>query len=186
MQIGHLGHERHRRAAFAVTAGLGALRDDDVGAAVDGVLCVAAGLHLADEQGAGFFDAGGERQRVAERQEDGGRVARENTVEQLRLLLQRPGDEAATHGYVAGGAELGIEPINVTIAAANQSQTAGGGHRSGEPSAGRERHRRGNDRMPDAELLCQPRVQCHVFGSRVACLRHATSHAGTQHPTLQS
>ena len=81
------------------------------------------------------------------------RAARENTVEQLWLLFQRPGDEAAAHRDVTGGAKFGIEPVSVAIAAADQSQAARGGHRGGEPSAGGERHWRGNDRMLDAKLL---------------------------------
>ena len=116
----------------------------------------------------------------------GARVACEHEVEQLRLLLQRPGDEAASDRCVAGRAELGIEPVRVAVAAADQPKPSGRRDGGGEPPARRERHGRGDDRMRDAELLRQPRVQCHVFGSRVACLRHATSRTRAQQLTWKT
>ena len=65
-EIGNLRHQGHRRASGAVTAGLCALGDDDVGPCVQRHLRVVHVLHLADQQPACRFDDRGERMRIAE------------------------------------------------------------------------------------------------------------------------
>src|SRR6185312_6758427 len=168
-------------AALTVTAGFRALGNSDVGAAVYGAFGVAARLHLTDELGAGSFDACGERLGITKREEDGARVSCQHEVEELRLLLQRPSDEAASDRRVAGSAELGIEPARISVTAADQTEPSGRSDGGSEPPARREGHGRGDDRMGDTELLRQPRVQSHVFGSPFASSRDATSRGRRQH-----
>jgi len=51
-EISYLRHEGERRTGPAMTASLGALRDDHVGTAVDGALRVGTGLQLAEHRDA--------------------------------------------------------------------------------------------------------------------------------------
>ena len=52
-EIGDLGHEGEGCPGAAVAAAFGALRDDDIGAAVDGALGIGARLQLAEQGNAG-------------------------------------------------------------------------------------------------------------------------------------
>src|SRR5262249_62246713 len=55
-EISYLRHEGERRTGAAMTASLGALGDDDVGAAVDGALRIGTGLQLAEHRDARRLD----------------------------------------------------------------------------------------------------------------------------------
>ena len=85
-QVGHLGDEGERRAPVPVTAGLRALRDDDVGARLERELRIAGRLDLAEQRHARRADRRGERARVAEREHERARPVREHAVEDARAL----------------------------------------------------------------------------------------------------
>src|SRR4051794_29612193 len=106
-----------------MAAALSALGDDGIGAAVDGTLGIGTRLQLAEQWNAGAPDASRKRLRVIEGQEDRLRLAGDRTVQQLRPLPQRPGDEAASHRLVAGRGKLPLEPaLVIAVAAAKQAQ----------------------------------------------------------------
>jgi len=69
-EIGHLGNQRQRAAQSAVSPGLGALRDDDVGTDLDRALDVLHVLALADQLRAGTADSADKWARITEGEHD--------------------------------------------------------------------------------------------------------------------
>jgi hypothetical protein len=104
---------------------LGALGDHDLGAHVDRSAGVIDRLDLADQRHARLFDPQGERLRVTERKKHRRRQAFERELEEVRLLRQRPGDEAAADARVARHRDLLSEPDFVPVPATDQPEAAG-------------------------------------------------------------
>src|ERR1700688_545436 len=76
----------------------------------------------------------------------------------MRLLRERPRNEAAANTGIPGGSEFSVEPLAISIAAADQAKPARIGHGSCEPAPRRSGHRRGDDWMLDAELPSKSRL----------------------------
>ena len=86
------------------------------------------------------------------------------------FLAQRPGDEAAADGLVAGRGELALEPVViVAVAAAEHAEAARARHGRRQLAAGDHVHRRGDDRMRDVEALRQSGRDRHR-GLSLSCL----------------
>src|SRR5689334_3687001 len=133
-----------------MAAGFGALRDDDRSAGVERLRDVAHGLRLADDGNAGVARLVRERRRIAEGEKETDGAARDRPLDELRRFLRRPGNEADADRRVAGRAVLLLEvaraAISTGVAAAENAETAGMGHRGGELAAGDVAHRRADDR----------------------------------------
>jgi len=87
---------------------------------------------------------------------DRGGVTGQHAVQQAWAFGEAPGDEAAADPGVAGERPLPVDPVAIAVAAAEQSEAAGMGHRRGEPAAGDRVHGGEQNRVLDAECLCQP------------------------------
>jgi hypothetical protein len=98
------------------------------------------GLHLADQPRAGGLDGRREWTGIPEGEHDRCELPRKRAVEQVRALLQGPGDEAAADPGVASACPLPFDPVAVAIATAEQAETHGLADRRGEPAAGHEVH----------------------------------------------
>ena len=85
-QIRNLGHKSECRALLAVAARFAALRNDHIGAALQGSFGIAPGLDLAHQRHAALSDAFGEGCGIVERQQNRLRMLRKRQVEQRRLF----------------------------------------------------------------------------------------------------
>ena len=94
-----------------------------------------------------------------------GGAALQRQLEQRRLPVQAPGDEAHAHSGVAGGVELAREPVPLAVPRADEPQAAGVGDRRRERAAADEGHRGEEDRVLDVEQPRQRRRNRH--GSRL-------------------
>ena len=83
-----------RGARRAVAAGLGALRDQNIGAGIERLLGHVLALNLTDQQRTGGLDPRRKWPGIAERQHDRARLCVQRDIEQFGLLRQAPGDEA--------------------------------------------------------------------------------------------
>src|SRR6476619_4629387 len=119
-----------------MAAGFGALRDDDRSAGVERFRDVAHRLRLADDRDAGVARLARERRRIAEGEKETDGPACNSPINKFGRFLRRPGDEAEADQRVAGGAVLRLEvaraAISAGVAAAENAEAAGIGHRSGE------------------------------------------------------
>jgi hypothetical protein len=150
-------HDIERGARRAVTAGLGALRDQNICTRFKRLPRHLLGLNLADQQRARRLDARRERVGIAERKHNRARTGSERDVQQLGLFGEAPGDEADAEG-VGDVGELGgllLQPCFVAIAAAENAEPAGRTDRGCQACARNDVHRRQQDRMPDAEASGQ-------------------------------
>ena len=150
-------HDIEGGARRAVAAGLGALRDQDIGARVERLPRHVLGLNLADQQRARRFDARREGRGVTERKHDRAWTGSERDVQQFRLPGEAPGDEADAEGIGDVG-KLGgllLQPRPVAVTAAENAEPAGSADRGCQARAGNDVHRRQQDRMPDAQASGQ-------------------------------
>ncbi len=72
-----------------------------------------------------------------------------------RFQVMKP----ASHPGACRGGELPLQPLSVAVAAADQAQSARGGHRGGEPGPGDEVHGGEQDGVLDSEGLGKARCQ---------------------------
>ena len=146
-------HDVDRCARGAMAAGLGPLRDQNVGACVQSLPRHRLVLHLADQQRARGLDARRKRFGIAERQHDRARARLQGYVQQIGLFGEAPGNEADAEriGDIGKPGCLLLQPRSVAITAAENTKPAGGADGHGETCAGNEIHRRRQDRMLDAQ-----------------------------------
>jgi hypothetical protein len=167
-QINDRGHDVERRARSAMAAGFRALRDQNIGAGIERLLCHFLGLDLADQETAGRLDARCKRLRVAERQHDRARLGLQRDIEEFALPGQAPGDESDAK-WRGGSPELGgflLQPRLLAVASAENAEAAGLADRRNQPRTGNDRHRRRKHRVLDAKERRQRCADGHDRGSR--------------------
>jgi hypothetical protein len=136
-----------------VPTGLGALRNENVGAGIQRRLCHVFTLNLTDQQGSRGLDAGRKWFGIPKREHDRARPDVQRDIQQFGLLRQAPGDEADAEGRLHRLELAGLlfEPTPVAIAAAKNPKTAGAAHRCRQAGAGNHIHRRQQYRMHDVQ-----------------------------------
>jgi hypothetical protein len=154
-----------------VPARLAALRHDDLSADFYGSARLLKGLHLAGERHAGPVDALGEFPWVTERQHDRRGTPVQGDVQQLRITGEAPGDESDADSGALRLVELALQPIGITVTAADQAQAAGRRHDRGQPAAGYVGHRGEQDWVVDAEEFGEAGTQCHFNSPVRNCAR---------------
>jgi len=87
----------------------------------------------------------------------------ENTIQQVRVLRETPGDEPTPDPRITRMNPFRLNPITVSIPATEQAQAAGMADCGGEPPASNDVHRCEQDRMFDAEYLCQAIADGHLL-----------------------
>ena len=132
-------------------AGLGALRDDDIGPGLHRFLRLSQGLHLTNQFRACPVDGRREWAWVAERQHNGGRLMGECSIQELWMLREAPGDEAATNSRITGASPFAFDPTVISVTATEQAQAACVADCGGEPTARDEVHWSQQNRVLDAE-----------------------------------
>ena len=163
-RVDHLRHQRHGADLPAIAAGLAALRDDDVDAALGRLDRLRDGGDLQHHARPGRMRLPHQVAGIAEREGDDGRArlqraAKRLGVERLRNMIdgERLVGEGLHHLDVApdrgGGPEQRADAAEAALVR----------HRSGELGRGGRAHRREDDRNVDAEEITQ------------ACPEHASS-----------
>ena len=125
-----------------MTAGVPALRDDNIGTRIGGFLGLSEGLHLADDFASGGLDSTGEGSGVAERQHYRRGSGIERHLESCRIAFERPGNEANADPSVARLTKLGADRRYVGLARADHTEAAGVGDGGGKFPTGCRSHRR--------------------------------------------
>ena len=136
-----------------MAAGLGALRHDDIRAERGRRARVGERLHLQDQPRSGGANRRHERRRIAEREHDRDRLARQRRAQPIGMAGEMPGDETDADRRAVRGCELPLDPGRVVIARADQAETAGPAHGRSERPARHRAHRRQKDRVADAEKV---------------------------------
>ena len=162
-EIDNRRHDVDRGAGRAVAAGLGALRNQNVGAGIQRLLRHVFILHLADQQRAaclmrGANGLGSPNDSMIAR----GRAASATSSRSgcfARLQVMKPTPNGA--GLLLELCRLLLEPASFAVAAAENAKTAGAAHRRRQPRAGNHIHRRQQHRMADAQQAGQRRLDRH-------------------------
>jgi hypothetical protein len=145
-----------------VTASFRPLRDQDVRSRVYGDPRLSDILDLAEEPRSSRLDPRSELARIAKGQHHSAGAMAERDIEQVRLLLQAPRDEAASDPRVSCRCELLVEPVEVPIAAADEAETARASNGGCELSARHEVHGREQDRICDPEQRANTSLKPHA------------------------
>jgi len=151
-------HDVQRGAGSAMPAGLGALRDENVGAGIQCRLRHVFALNLTDQQGSRGLDPRRKWSGIAEREHDRTRPGVQRDIQQFGLLRQAPGDEANAEGRACELSELGgllFEPGSFAVAAAENTKSSGVAHRRRQPGTGNYIHRCQENRMQNAQKSVQ-------------------------------
>src|SRR5205085_9749817 len=147
---------------------------------IDRLLGVPQRLHLADQSGSSVVNLLGERFGLAEGQKHAVRKMLQGAVERLRRAVERPADES--HAKLAAFhereflLEVRLAAKGARISAAEDSEPARIRDGCRQASARNQRHRGAENRMPNSELLGQPRFHnCCPFRK---CRRGARQQTG--------
>jgi hypothetical protein len=115
---------------------------------------------LADQRHPGTLDALDEGCRIAERQRHCRGTAFECHVKQRRMLGHAPGNESYSDPTHASRFEFAGQPLGVSVATTDETQTASGANRRDEQAAGNKVHRRQQYRVPRTHIACGDQITC--------------------------
>jgi hypothetical protein len=143
-------------------AGLGALRDDHIGPGLHRFPRLSQGLHLTDQFRACPVDGRREWAWVAEGQHNSGRLMGECSIQELWMLREAPGDEAATNSRITGESPFAFDATVISVTATEQAQAACEADCGGEPTARDEVHWSQQNRVLDSEYPGQSIADGHL------------------------
>ena len=87
----------------------------------------------------------------------------ENTIQKFGVFREAPGNESTSDLRITRTSPFPINPATVAISATKHTQPTGMADGCGESPTGNEVHGREQDRMLDAEYLCQTIANRHLF-----------------------
>ena len=157
-RIHHCRHQRQRGATTPMTSSLGALGDDDVGSRFLSQPHFFKTLNLTNQFAACRLDRRSMGPRIAEREHE--RIGTVAKGQVHHTPVDRPGDQPDTPGpaglFLHAG-QLRAQPGGVTVASANQPQSAGVGYGCCQMPARYATHGCKYDRMLQSEHFGQCR-----------------------------
>jgi len=157
----------------------GPLRHDDIGAEIHRLPGLLKVGDLDDQRRAGLADRPCERARVTEGQHHRLRVVLQHTLD--RADVYRPAletDAPRLAGASRNDRQLAGQPVQIPVAAAQQSQTSAVRDSRRQRTAGRSTHRRQRNWMPHREDLRERRGQHHSRHHHTSWEAHSSPHPG--------